>query len=311
MSLLFEVPAQFLTAVKEGDLVQKGALLKDVATGRIVAHMQESGAMQKILETGVSFDPTGISSLIGVAQTVAIVGKLNTMQSMIGTMQILEGFSLAASVIGMGVTAASTAMILSRLAQVDKELGRIEVSIAEFPVNLRELNLREKLVKLRTSLERLQEAEVRPDRANIVLAEEARLNYLFDEIHDGLMEVAKQARINPDLVRTLLASLMLCGSAQIKSLFWLDMKEAAEIRSCRQVSNLQDLSFLMPRDRLVNLLENDKAEDVALSISEELSQIRMRIASQPSLARTLIAREINGREYVEHVEQEAEEPYLF
>lgn len=308
MSIPFNIPAQFRAAFGAGELIQRGALLKDATTGRIVSHLQETGALQKVLQTGLSFDPTGATGLIGVAQNAAISGKLNAMQSMMGTMQVLQVASLASSVVGIGVTAASTAMILNRLNQVDKALVGIEASVADLPSKWHEMDLRSKIVTVRTSLERLQEAEVRPDAEAVIKSVEERLSYVFDEIHEGLAEVVIQARIDAGLVKSLLATLALCGSAQIKSLLWLDMKEAAELRSRRQVAKLESLTFLMPRDLMVDRLGHDQS--TALSVSQEFSEIRFRTASQPSLARTLIAREINGREYVERIEQEETEPYL-
>ena len=308
MSILFDVPAQLLASEASGVVRRYGAILKDEATGRIVGHVQESGALQKVFQTGLSFDPTGATGLIGIAQNAAITSKLNAMQSMLGTMQMLQVASLASSVIGIGVTAASTAMILSRLNQVDKAIVGLEASVADLPSKWREMDLRAKIVTVRTSLERLQEAEVRPDAENVVKSVEERLSYVFDEIHSGLIEVVIQARVDAGLVRSLLASLVLCGSAQIKSLLWLDMKEAAEIRSRHQVAKLEDLAFLMPRDLMRDRLGH--GQTTALGISQDFSEIRMRIATQPSLARTLIAREINGREYVERIEQEETEPYL-
>lgn len=308
MSIPFDIPTQFKAAVAAGDLIPNGALLKDAVTGRIVAHLQETGALQKALQSGLSFDPTGATGLIGIAQNAAITSKLNAMQAMMGTMQVLQVATLASSVIGIGVTAASTAMILNRLNQVDKAIVGLEASVADLPSKWREMDLRAKIVTVRTSLERLQEAEVRPDAENVVKSVEERLSYVFDEIHSGLVEVVIQARVDAGLVRSLLASLALCGSAQIKSLLWLDMKAAAEIRSRYQVAKLEDLAFLMPRDLMRDRLGHDQT--AALGISQDFSEMRMRIASQPSLARTLIAREINGREYVERVEQEETEPYL-
>ena len=308
MSILFDVPAQLLASEASGVVRRYGAILKDEASGGIVGHVQESDALQNVFQTGLSFEPTGAKGLMGIAQNAAITSKLNAMQSMLGTMQMLQVASLASSVIGIGVTAASTAMILSRLNQVDKAIVGLEASVADLPSKWREMDLRAKIVTVRTSLERLQEAEVRPDAENVVKSVEERLSYVFDEIHNGLVEVVIQARVDAGLVRSLLASLALCGSAQIKSLLWLDMKEAAEIRSRHQVAKLEDLAFLMPRDLMRDRLGHDQT--TALGISQDFSEVRMRIASQPSLARTLIAREINGREYVERVEQEETEPYL-
>lgn len=308
MSIPFDIPAQFISSEAAGAVKRYGAILRDEATGRIVGHVQETGVLQKALHTGLSFDPTGASGLIGIAQNAAITSKLNAMQAMMGTMQVLQVATLASSVIGIGVTAASTAIILNRLEKVDKALVGIEASVADLPAKWREMNLRAKIVTVRTSLERLQEAEVRPDAESVVKSVEERLSYVFDEIHNGLAEVVIQARVDAGLVRSLLASLALCGAAQIKSLLWLDMKEAAELRSCHQVTKLENLAFLMPRDLMADRLGHDQA--TALGVSQDFSEIRLRIASQPSLARKLIAREINGREYVERIEQEETEPYL-
>ena len=109
MSIPFDIPSQLRAAYEAGELVRRGGLLKDAATGRIVTHLQETGALQKVLQTGLSFDPTGATSLIGMAQNTAIIGKLNAMQAMMGTLQVLQVASLASSVVGIGVTAASTA----------------------------------------------------------------------------------------------------------------------------------------------------------------------------------------------------------
>ena len=78
-------------------------------------------------------------------------------------------------------------------------------------------------------------------------------------------------------VRALLASLALCGGAQIKSLLWLDMKEAAELRARHQCVKLQNLAFLMPRDLMVGRVDGD--QKTALGISQDFSEVRLRIAS--------------------------------
>lgn len=49
MQMLFEVPRQFVAQVASGQVDRFGAILKEVATGRIVGHLQETGAMQGAL----------------------------------------------------------------------------------------------------------------------------------------------------------------------------------------------------------------------------------------------------------------------
>ncbi|WP_422001191.1 hypothetical protein [Roseovarius mucosus] len=306
MSIPFEIPSQFLASFHSGELVRYGTILKDLGTGQIVGHVQETAVLQKALQTGLSLGPTGATSLIGVAQNAAMMSKLNALQAMIGTIQTLQIASLASSVIGIGVTAATAAMILNRLSVIDKTLSSVESSIATLPSKWREMDLRNKLVNVRTAVDRLQEAEVRSDSEDVVRRVEEKLSYAFDELHDGICEVAGEAQVDAGLLRSLLAGLALCGSAQIKSLVWLDLKEAAELRARQQFTKLRELAFRMPRDVMAERLPG--GAETALGISRDCSEIRLRVASQPDLARTLIARGIHGREYIERIQNEDSQP---
>lgn len=57
--ILFEIPTVYEAAVKSGSLLQIGGLLKDAATGQIVAHLQESGVAHALLSKamGASMGP--------------------------------------------------------------------------------------------------------------------------------------------------------------------------------------------------------------------------------------------------------------
>lgn len=308
MSIPFEIPSQFLSGLHTGDLVRYGTILKDAGTGQIVGHVQETGVLQKALQTGLSFDPTGATSLIGVAQNAAMMSKLNAMQAMMGTIQTLQIASLASSVVGIGVTAATAAIILKRLNEIDKSLESIEGSIAALPTKWREMDLRKKLVNVRTAADRLQEAEIRSDAEHVVRPVEEKLNYAFDELHNGICKVVVEAQVDASLLRSLLAGLALCGSAQIKALIWLDEKRAAESRARQQCALLQQLAFLMPRDVMSERVQG--GAETALGISRDCSEIRLRIASQPDLLRTLTLHNIHGREFVERIHNEETQPLL-
>ena len=308
MNIPFEIPAEFLSGVSSGNLVRYGGILKDVGSGQIVGHLQETGALQAAVRAGFSFDPTGATGLIGIVQDAVISKKIDAMQAMLGTMQSLQIATLASSVAGIGVTAATTAIILRRLSVIDQKLEQVEGSISELPTKWREMDLRKKLRTLKTATERLQEAEVRPDAGSVMRGEEERLNYVFDELHDGICNIVIQPQVDTGLLRSLLAGLALCGGTQIKALIWLDMKEAAEYRARHQCKKLQDLAFRMPRHVMASRL-NDGSEQ-ARSISNECKEMRLRIASQPDLARTLIRRGIHGREFIDHIQKEDNEPLL-
>lgn len=304
----FSVAAEHIPGLLSGDVVRYGAILKDASSGKILGHVQETGIAQNLLQAGMSFDPTGATGLIGMAQNVAISSKLNAMQEMLGHLQVLQYASLFSSVVGVGVTAASTAMILKRLNAIDDTLSSIEVSVDALPAKWREMSLRSKLIDVSTSIERLQEANLRSDASKVVLQVEKDLQKGFNHIHDGLCSVVIEAKVDPGLLRALLAGLSLCGASEFKALVWLDEKEAAQQRSRVQFEKLQQLAFLMPRDQLAQRLVGN--EKLSLDISKECSEIRYRVASQPALIQTLIDNDFNGRTYIEEIQQEEKEPLL-
>ena len=305
----FSVAAKHLPGLLSGQVVRHGAILKDASTGQILGHVQETGAAQKLLQAGLSFDPTGATGLIGVAQNVAISNKLNALQQAFGTLQTLQYASLFSSVIGVGVTAASTAMILKRFNALDDALERIEEKIDYLPAKWRELSLRSRLLDVTTSVERLQEAAVRSDSPKIISQVEKDLQKGFNHIHDGICSIVVDTKVSAGLLKTLLAGLALCGASDFKALVWLDEKGAAEHRAQLQFEKLLQLAFLMPRDELALRLGEDA--ELAIEISNECSEIRYRVACQPALVQRMKEHGIHGRDFIEQIQNETKEPLLF
>lgn len=295
-----------------GELVRYGAVLKDSATGRIVAHVQETGLLQKALHTGLSFnplDPIGaVTGVIGVMQNEQIKKRLDVMQSMLGGMQVLQIASLASSVAGIGVTAAGTAIILQRLKAVDAGLRDIVGRIDALPAKWRDLQLTSSLTTIETQLERLQEVSGRQDPRPVVQKAEETLHDGFNILHDGIKQVIAEASVDERLVQSLLAGLALCGGAQIRALYWLDEKETAGKRGRRQVDKLEELAFLMPRDTMATKLKGGAAS--AETIARDASEIRRRAAAQPMLSDLLTEMNVDGRAYLERAEEEDEQPLL-
>lgn len=308
MTIPFEIPAKFAASYASGELVRYGTILKDATTGRIVAHLQETSVLQSLFQTGLSFDPSGVTGLIGIAQNAMISRKLDVMQSMMGTLQVLQIATLASSVAGIGVTAATSVIILNRLKVVEKTIERIEDSLSELPNTWRDMELRKNIRTLQTAVERMHEAEVRTDAENVIGAVEEKLNYVFDDLYDGITGIVVLKQVDPELLRTLLAGLSLCGGAQIKAMIWLDQKDAAERRALQHCNKLRELAFRMPRHIMAERFDGNAKEAAALS--KDCSEIRLRAASQPDLIRLLTRKGIHGRDFIEQIQAEEEEPIL-
>lgn len=85
--ILFEIPAAYEAAVRAGSLIQVGGLLKDGATGKIIAHLQESGVAHSLLSTALA----GSSGPLGLATEV-----LNTGSGMYTAVQVTQMKSMIA-----------------------------------------------------------------------------------------------------------------------------------------------------------------------------------------------------------------------
>lgn len=309
----FVIPSEFLAAVQSGAVEQIGALLKNTATGKIVGHLQETGAMQQIASSVLDLNPVSSFAQIGLDATNTMLAvradrKLSALTEMVGSVQTMQMITLASSVAGIGVTVASTLVILNRLKGITEGLNAVTEKIDALPKEWRELDLKKTLGDVQTQLERLEEIESRKNAKPVVENVEENLHTAFNRLHHGAVTVMAEMTIDGQLLQQLLAGLALSGGAQIRSLYELDEVETAGKRAQTQFEKLQTLSIQMPQDVLVRKLQDDA--DEAAQLSGLLSQIRMATASQPSLAKQLSSMGVAGSDYLARSRDEKEEPLL-
>jgi flagellar hook assembly protein FlgD len=145
----FQIPQEFIAAWQTGALEQVGALLKNVDTGKIVGHLQETGALQHA-SASLAAGPVGLvastaSQAVGLMQNRQMGKQLTAMQDSLGSMQSLQMLTAVSSIVGIGVTVASTAIILSKMKAIEGTLSTIEQTVEKLPSQWRDLNLRKTL----------------------------------------------------------------------------------------------------------------------------------------------------------------------
>jgi len=309
----FQIPQQFLAAWNTGALQQVGALLKDAETGKIVAHLQETGAFQNVAQN-LAGGPIGLIANtagqgIGLVQNHKMGQQLASIQGSLGAMQSLQMLTAVSAVVGIGVTVASTAVILSKMKAIDQKISSLEKRLENLPSEWRALGLQSVLGQIETQLERLQEVPSRKDARPVLQNVEEQLHSGFNTLHSGVRQIVAEVEIDADLLQTLLAALAISGSAQIKALYQMDETDVALQRAQTQSAKMQTLALEMPKDQLSTRLVG--GPDVALQIAEQASQIRLVMASRPALTQRLIELEVSGSNYLRVLEEEREEPLLF
>jgi len=314
----FHLLASHEARVAAGEVVRYGAILKDVGTGKIIGHVQETGLFDvvasKVLGGGVlavanpvAAAMSGAGQLAAVAQNTKMIGQLNNLTEMVGSLKALNIVGTVASVAGVGVTVASTAMILHRIKGVDRALRDVTTRVERLPDQIRELELEKTLRKTETQLERLQEIPLRRNPTQVVESVEKELHEGFNTLHEGARRLILSVEVDEDLLRSLLAGLAICGAAQTKSLIWLNEKEAAQKRAELQAAKLLSLSAAMPMDKLQASLGNDES---AQRVHDELVELRSVAASRPMLCERLINADIEGRHYLEEALERDDAPVL-
>jgi len=234
--------------------------------------------------------------------------QLTAIQDSLGAMQSLQMLTAVSSVVGIGVTVASTAIILSKMKSIEGTLSGIEQKIDRLPSQWRDLNLAKTLGRIETQLERLQEVPLRKDAGPVLQKVEEELHSGFNDLHSGVRQVVAEAEIDADLLQTLLAALALAGSAQFKALFELDDTKAALQRAQTQSAKMQSLAFEMPKDLMARRISGEPER--AAQVSASAGQIRMIMASRPSFTENLIARDVSGFQYLRALDEEQESPLL-
>jgi len=318
-SVLASVSEELAGRILDKSAEVVGMLVRDSTTKKILGHLQETNLTQSIVGVAVEKGGGVVNSLLGaplqsatgviqVIQNEQIKGKLKLLESMLGGMQALQMATLVSSVAGMGVTVASTAIILSRMQAMDRQLEAIGDRQERVREEREDWDLRQVLSRIEAGLQQMAEADFSKNAEAVVRPAETSLNEAFMQAHSGLMHIVRRPRIDAELLTDLISRLSMCSMVQVRALIWLDEKERALSRVGYHLDKLSELTLALPQDKLVLALGEDREKGGA--IDQLSSNLRLRLASLPSLVETLIDRDVHGRAYLERAAQEDEEPVL-
>jgi hypothetical protein len=327
----FEVPDRFLAAVARGAVCRIGTTLRDRATGRIVAHLQETGLLQRLVSTGVS--PAGL--LLSVGQlTSSIVAnvQLEQVKAMLSGLQLLTGASLAASVVGVGVSAAGFALVLRRLGNLERSLAcvRREVLATRLAVERVDAQLAAAQRALVESLlERAEEAWVRFDAAAVWRQLDGPLDQA-QRYWRGLVggraggSILLDPRFTPEEAVAAYEATLTLAAARVQALLLLE-EHAAALHHAREfhhwheeaVQGLSPIDIAAARSAAVAEAEGVSEADARSRLlrtsqpfMDGVREVQLRVGHRPALIQTLIDRGIAGREYIEAVRDATDVPLV-
>lgn len=334
MIFLRAVPPEVVDGVVSGLYKVTGSVVREVSSGRGVAFLQETSVLDSLLGSafrGVSatlqsgFSPLG---LVAVIQNQQIKSRLADVQSSLALFQNIQLGTLAVSGLGLGISAAGFAVMLTRLKGIESHLGSIEAKIDRITSDRRSDELRMTLADLATQLDAVDTLSARTNKVSTAEAAERGLATSAGRLEAHFQhrsEAAQAGHISLedlDLLWSLAAAIRLCHEAGLRALFSIDELQAARDLAARRAGRFLTMSQPLSPDALARLYAHGarsadalvEARRVALPQAEALvAGLRdtvASVASQAELADILLQRQISGPAYFRSLEAEKEQPIL-
>ena len=335
MIFLRTVPPELVHGVASGLYNVTGSVVRDVASGRGIAFLQETGMLQTILNSVmtsggnpvVAFATLGLGAA-SVIQNQQIKSRLAEVQSSLAVLQNLQIGTLAVSGLGLGVSVVGFAVMLKRLKGIEAHLGTIEAKIANVTSDRRSDDVRMIFADVGTQLDTVDTLSARSNKVSTAEAAEqalatsaGRLEAHFQQKSDT-MQMGAITSADMDLLWSLAAAIRLCHEAGLRALYTIDELEAAKQLAERRAQRFLNLGQALTPDALARLCGQTaqdsksyaEARRLALPQAEVLVQgLRDSVAaisSQSELAQHLITNQISGPAYLEDIANKKEEPLL-
>jgi len=335
-SIPFEPPDRFLTELLAGSLRRIGTTIRDAQTGRMVGHLQETRLlpelMQKCLPTAGG-GPAGF--ILQAGQLVSSIGaniQLEQVKTMLLALKLMTGATLAASVAGIGVSAAGFALVLRRLGQLEHNLAGVQREVVAARLVAERIDIRiatHDWARIESLLTRGDEAWVRSDADKVWKDLEGPLD---QEQHywRGLVggQVAPSIFLDPHFTLEQAAaayeSALTLAATRIQTLLLLEQHAAARHHARefhqwhdRSLSTLRPVAIASARSRQVaeddGISEQDARSKLLQQSSEIIDSVReieLHVAERPAVIQNLMERGIKGRAYVEALRDCTEVPVL-
>lgn len=325
----FEVPDRFVGMIAAGTARRLGTTIRDAASGRILAHLQETS----LLPTTLGANPIGLLLSGGqLASSVVANYQLEQVKRMLSGLRVLTSASLAVSVVGVGVSVAGFALVMRRLRDLEGQVAGVgrEVLAARLAAERAELRLETRDgSRAESLLYRAEEAWDRSDARDVwrqlegPLDEEQR--YWRALVGDGTgRSVFLDGRFTLEQAVAAYGSVLTLAAARVQALLLLDETEAAR-RQTEELCRWHEQTMLgltavdLARVRAkqlaaaAGLREVDaraRLLDTSHRFLTHVCEIHLGLAGRQELVRSLAERGVSGCQYLHELRRRQDTPLV-
>ncbi len=285
MSIIVEIPEAFSKAYKLGKVVRYGTVLKDVNTGRIVAHLAESKNLIDLVSKIPANPAQMVTGLVNAASSVAAnyqlynqgiqlteQGKqLSQLAEQVTSLAGLTKFVVGLSGVGAIASVATFALCASKFKAIDNRLNNIETrvdavldSLEKQERNTEKREIRNYLCEIKSSFDYLiptvSRSKVEEIQRDLSRGFSGINVYLKDKIHSS------PKQIDIDDVIFLYNTLTITAMGEFRGFVILNDVQGAKHILYKRKMDLNDL-----KKSLTHISEAIKADDNKLN-NEQLKE---------------------------------------
>lgn len=313
----FDVPARFLSGLADGSLSRFGTIIKDNASGKIVAHVQESGVGQNLISSivGSPFAPlNAISSIVANFQ-------LAQLKTLVESLRALQFANLGVAAAGVGVSVVGFAVMNAKLKNLESAVKQVSLELEKQFAELYNEQLRRELSDLRGALEGVELAQRLKDPRSELNSLASSLTRI-SSVTRGRLETLLDKNFFDEALFTLFArALLTSDKARVEAYLLADELDSAHHAAGAIGDSYSNLFDALSPGELTNKLQISHQNNKGLFESElntvglknmvnALRDITDAAMTKPLLIEDLRRQGISGPEYVQAVRDERSQPVV-
>lgn len=317
MPISFDIPERFADVVALGKVVRFGAVLKEVETGRIVGHLQETGALYDMLGRLPSLPLNPFSAINAVSGVVANVqlhrldSKVEQTLQLVQDLKSMQVASLTLAGLGLGVSVATFAYLKHRMDKVELRLDGIQAGQQKLLDEQRRAELERLETDLDAQLSHAEEAWHHGDGGQRAWSRVA--DKLNDMVYKYPKHIQRELEVghiqDPQLLMYLMERFRVLGATRVECLILTGELHTALDFAQRFAENTQKM---LARVTPLQFVDRGQAHRPAFSqalhrgrrFAAQLRDFHDVSASKPMLIADFIAHRVDGRDYIRQMKAE-------
>jgi hypothetical protein len=321
-SFLFSIPPDLLAGFKEGSLARFGTIIKNIDTGQVVGHLQETELAQEIFGSLAGSPLNPLSAALTGSSVYSNV-QLAQVKSMLESLELLQYANLGVSAVGLGVSAVGFVVINQKLNKIESQISGLSDRMDGHFQNLIERQFRSHYSKIATLFEKAEVAGRLSNPANEYLSIASQLadesGYFYGEVTEYFKADVFEAEFFFPLIR----SVELCNAGRVECLLLAEEMNAAH-KAAENIGERYMTLFdnIVPFElaEKITYTKDDVDHDARHSFLKELNDVNNLIGAirdmtdvaitKPHLIKCLIDKGISGTEYLSAIRTEKEHPIL-